>query len=345
MIDIESTQISAEEIELLKHPQVGAVLLFSRNFHNSDQLKDLVFTIHQTNSELFIAVDHEGGYVQRFQRHGFRALPAARIYGDTYDLNPDAGLELARNYGRVMAQDLINCGIHLSLSPVLDLHGNCPVIGQLDRAFHADPNVLTQLAEAFIAGMNSVGMPAIGKHYPGHGSVLLDSHIDKPICDVSWEQLCNEDMLPFLTLIQKNALAAIMPAYVTYSQIDPTQPAGYSSIWLNKILRQQQGFTGLILSDCLSMRGADAGDLLLRAELAVRAGCDMLIVSHQPRNVLYKLIDDTSIQQNDESVDRIVLFRNLLPKLTPVSIHEKVRVNQNLEDKLACNDVNRTLQV
>ena len=166
MIDLLGTEILEEEVALLQHPDVGALLLFARNFTHPTQLKKLIDTVHSIRPDIFIAVDHEGGIVQRFQRHGFRALPAARVYGDVFDLNPETGIKLAQQYGEIMVRDLLAYGIDLSLAPVVDLHGVSTVIGALDRAFHRDPDIVVILAAAFIRGMNKTGMPSVGKHFP-----------------------------------------------------------------------------------------------------------------------------------------------------------------------------------
>lgn len=310
MVDIEGTELSEFDQELLKHPNVGSVILFTRNFTNRDQLCRLVQTINATNPNLFIATDHEGGIVQRFQRHGFSSLPAARVYGQVYDKNKSAGITLAQEYGEIMAKELLACGIDLSLAPVLDVHDQSEVISSLDRAFHQDPEAIVDLATAFILGMNSAGMPAVGKHFPGHGSVLSDSHVSMPVCQASLDELENKDLKPFKKLIEKNLLAAVMPAYVIYEAIDKTNPAGFSKKCLHDILRKNLGFTGLVISDCLSMKGADVGDLMTRAEMALHAGCDLLIVCNQPRAVLMDLIHKISIPQSVDSLNRIHQFKN-----------------------------------
>lgn len=310
MIDLEGTELSDMERNLIKHPHVGAVILFTQNFANPQQLKQLTAEIRAIKSTVFIATDHEGGYVQRFLRQGFHALPAARVYGDVYDLNPEVGMALAKQYGTIMAKDLLACGIDLSLAPVLDLQDNSPIIAYLDRAFHQDPKVITFLANAFIEGMNATGMPAVGKHFPGHGRVNSDSHISMPLSSASLEELMATDLKPFIDLIKKERLAAVMPAHVTYKAIDPRKPAGFSTTWLQNILREELGFKGLILSDCLSMTGADIGNLMTRAEEALNAGCDMLIVSHQSREALLELVHKIPFCQSDESAARISHFKN-----------------------------------
>lgn len=317
MVDLLGTEVSEEEINILKHPNVGALLLFSRNFTSPEQLKGLIETVRIIRPDIFIAVDHEGGIVQRFQRHGFRSLPAARVYGDVFNLNPETGIKLAEQYGEIMANDLLDYGIDLSLAPVLDLHGISSVIGKLDRAFHSDPEVVVLLATAFIRGMKKAGMPATGKHIPGHGSVSSDSHIAKPTSDMPMEALRAMDLKPFADLIDRNLLAAVMPAHVTYTAIDPENPAGFSKIWLQDILRDTLHFKGLVLSDCLGMAGADIGGIPVRINQALEAGCDMLIVCNQPRAILHEALQSVTFVQSRESAERIDAFKNQMLRFSP----------------------------
>lgn len=309
MVDIEGTELSEIEQTILKHPNVGAIILFTRNFKDPQQFNQLLTSVRTINPDLFIATDHEGGNVQRFQRNGFSSIPAARVYGETYNINPEAGIKLARRYGKQMAQDLMAYDIDLSLAPVLDLQGNSPVIAGLDRAFHSDPTVVSILSEAFIEGMNQAGMPAVGKHFPGHGSVNSDSHISMPTSAATLDELKVSDLKPFIELFNKGILPAVMPAHVTYETVDSTKPAGFSTIWLKDLLRKELGFSGLVISDCLSMKGADIGNLKTRAEEALNAGCDMLIVSHQPRTLLLELLDNLTLEQSSESLARITTFK------------------------------------
>ncbi|MGL5743337.1 MAG: beta-N-acetylhexosaminidase [Legionella sp.] len=331
MIDIEGTELSDVERELLKHPHVGAVILFTRNFTNPQQLKQLTREILHSNPNIFVATDHEGGFVQRFLRQGFRSLPAARVYGDVYDLNQETGIKLARQYGEIMANDLLACGIDISLAPVLDVHAMSPIIAHLDRAFHHDPDAVEALASAFIQGMNAAGMPAVGKHFPGHGSVNSDSHTAMPIVHQSIDELKTTDLKPFIGLIKQGLLSAVMPAHVTYSAVDASKPAGFSSIWLQEILRNQLECKGLVLSDCLSMTGADIGNLKTRTDEALRAGCDMLIVCHQPRSVLMELLQTLTFSQSSESSSRIAQFKNQMFRFSnPEKSHIKSYLSPTL---------------
>lgn len=314
VVDLLGTDISEEEKKILQHPNVGALILFTRNFSTPDQLRNLIKTVRSIRPDIFIAVDHEGGIVQRFQRHGFRSLPAARVYGDVYDLNEEAGVKLAQQYGEVMAKDLLAYGIDLSLAPVLDIHGVNGAIGKLDRAFHQNPEVIAKLATAFIQGMSSACMPAVGKHFPGHGSFLSDSHVSQPIYDASEKQLRDVDLKPFAELIGKNLLSAIMPAHVIYTAIDAEHPAGFSKIWLQRILRDEFNFQGLVMSDCLGMAGADIGNMNTRANQALEAGCDMLIVCNQTRELLYEVLQTVNFEQSQESAQRITSFKKKMAR-------------------------------
>ncbi len=310
MVDLLGTEILEEEKAILQHPNVGSLILFTRNFKSPEQLQNLIDAVRSIRPDIFIAVDHEGGIVQRFQRHEFRSLPAARVYGDVYDLNPEAGIKLAQQYGEIMAKDLLKYGIDLSLAPVLDVHGVSKVIAGLDRAFHQNPDVVVKLATAFIHGMNEAGMPAVGKHFPGHGSIASDSHISMPVSESSREELINKDLKPFIELMGNNLLGAVMPAHVTYTAIDANHAAGFSKIWLQDILRDELGFQGMVLSDCLSMAGADIGNMNTRANQALEAGCDMLIVCNQTRELLYEVLQTVTFEQTQQSLQRIETFKS-----------------------------------
>ncbi|HHT0592575.1 TPA: beta-N-acetylhexosaminidase [Legionella anisa] len=333
MIDIENTELSDLEREIVKNPNVGSVILFTRNFTNPQQLEHLIHEIREINPSIFIATDHEGGFVQRFLRQGFRSLPASRVYGDVYDLNPEVGIRLARQYGEIMAKDLFAFGIDLSLAPVLDLHDRSLVIAHLDRAFHHNPDVIIALASAFIEGMNAAGMPAVAKHFPGHGSVCADSHTAMPISLASMDELKIKDLKPFSELINKGLLSAVMPAHVTYKTIDANKPAGFSTIWLQEILRHELQFKGLVLSDCLSMTGADIGNLMTRSEEALKAGCDMLIVCHQPRDVVLELVQKVTLPQSPESAARIAHFKNQMLRFAhPEKNHSLSHLSQAAQE-------------
>ena len=276
MVDLEGTAISEKEKDLLLMPEVGGVILFTRNFESVAQITALTKAIHDLRTpHLLIAVDHEGGRVQRFHE-GFSRIPAAATYARISKDNIEQSRQLAEKSGWLMAVELRACGIDFSFAPVLDLaHGLSGVIG--DRAFHSKPATVATLAYAFMHGMNRAGMQAVGKHFPGHGGVVEDSHIAMPVDHRELEELLHSDIIPFQYMIE-NRLAAIMPAHVVYDKVD-TRPAGYSSFWIGNILRQRLGFQGVIFSDDLSMEAACVvGGYGERAEAALTAGCDMALV-------------------------------------------------------------------
>ncbi len=276
MVDLEGTSISDTERDLLLKPEVGGVILFTRNFASVAQLTALTRDIHDLRTpHLLIAVDHEGGRVQRFHE-GFSRIPAASTYAHIAKDNLEKSRQLAEKSGWLMAIELRACGIDFSFAPVLDLaHGLSGVIG--DRAFHSKPTTVATLAYAFMHGMNRAGMQAVGKHFPGHGGVVEDSHIAMPVDHRELEELLRSDIIPFEYMIE-NKLAAIMPAHVIYDKVDE-KPAGYSSFWINNILRQRLGFQGVVFSDDLSMQAACVvGGYGERAEAALAAGCDMALV-------------------------------------------------------------------
>ena len=275
MLDVESTVLSDAEREQLSHPMIGGLILFSRNYANRSQLIQLVQSIRAVRADILIAVDQEGGRVQRF-RDDFTILPAMG------DILPAAqgDLALARSWatelGFLMAIELLAVDIDLSFAPVLDLNGVSQVIGK--RSFSSNRVEVEQLASAFIKGMEQAGMASVGKHFPGHGSVEADSHIAKPVDLRSKEQIFANDMQPFKQLIAKESLQGIMPAHVVYPNVD-ANPAGFSQYWLQEVLRKELGFNGVIFSDDLGMKGAAvAGGYCERAQAAIDAGCNMILV-------------------------------------------------------------------
>jgi len=269
---VELTQLDRER---LLHPLAGGVILFSRNYQSSEQLSHLTAAIHALrNPPLIIAVDHEGGRVQRF-REGFTAIPPMRELGKAWDQNRQHGRHLTHAVGLILAAELRAHGVDLSLTPVLDVdYGNSEVIG--DRALHSDPQAIVELARALLQGLRQGGMTAVGKHFPGHGYVRADSHHEVPIDDRPYSTIERGDLVPFRRLIE-SGIGGIMPAHVIYPQVD-SWPAGFSQIWLKHILRGQLGFDGIIFSDDLNMEGAGvAGGLVDRAAIALAAGCDMIL--------------------------------------------------------------------
>lgn len=283
MVDLAGTQITTEEQDMLKHPLVGGVILFSRNFQSREQLEDLVIQIKAVRKpSLLLAVDHEGGRVQRF-REGFTLLPPVGDLGRLYDTNPHSAKALAENIGWLMAKEVLAVGIDFSFAPVLDLdRGISTVIG--DRAFHHDPQAVVDLAGSYIRGMARSGMTATGKHFPGHGRVVEDSHHALPVDQRSYDQIAAEDLIPFARLIHFG-LGAIMPAHIIYENVD-ANPAGFSEFWIKEVLRNQLGFRGTIFSDDLSMKATYCmGDFGERALKAIHAGCDMVLICNDHQAV------------------------------------------------------------
>ena len=274
MVDVGGLTLTAEDKEVLAHPDVGSVILFSRNVDTPTQIAELTAAMRAVRPELWIAVDQEGGRVQRF-REGFTRLPPMRQFGHQYDQDPVAALAAAKACGELMAREVRAVGVDFSFAPVLDLDvGVSGVTG--DRAFHTDPAAATALVRAFMQGMKTAGMMTIGKHFPGHGSVAADSHFALPVDDRSWAEIDAYDLQPFRALARE--LDGIMPAHVVYPQVDPL-PAGFSSFWLKTVLREQLGFQGLIFSDDLCMEGAaGVGSMAERKALALEAGCDVVLI-------------------------------------------------------------------
>lgn len=294
MADIGGLTLTDEERERLQHPAVGAVILFARNYESPEQLEYLTETIHALREpRLLIAVDQEGGRVQRF-RDGFTSLPPARSFGERYDKDRQQGIEDAATAGWLMAVELLQLGIDFSFAPVADIDsGRSSVIG--NRAFHSDPEVAGRLAMAFMQGMHKAGMAATAKHFPGHGCVQGDSHHVIPVDDRNFDEIAETDLPPFQTMID-HGVEGIMTAHVIYRQVDE-QPPTFSHYWLQDVLRGEMGYQGLIFSDDLSMEGASvAGGPLERAQKAMQAGCDMVLVCNDTE-ALDQVIEGVSFAQ------------------------------------------------
>lgn len=288
MLDLEGSTLDAEESRLLQNPFVGGVILFSRNFESRYQITELIKAIRLIRPELLICVDQEGGRVQRF-REGFTRIPPMQLLGDklcnsagNQDMSSRAET-LLRDSGWLMASELLACGLDFSFAPVLDVDkANCEVIA--DRSFSEDPEWTTRAASLFIEGMHEAGMSATGKHFPGHGGVLADSHLETPVDTRSLEELRSRDMVPFLRL--STVLDAVMPAHIVFPSVDD-KAVGFSSLWLQDILRGDLQFNGVIFSDDLSMKGADvAGSYADKARCALQAGCDMVLVCNNREGAL-----------------------------------------------------------
>jgi len=280
MVGLAGTGLSPEERERLAHPLVGGVILFERNFVEPAQLRRLTEEIHAVRTpRLLVAVDQEGGRIQRF-RSGFTPLPPAARFGEIYDEDPRRARRLAGLAGWLMASELRATGVDMSFAPVVDLgRGPSGVIG--DRAFHSDPEILSELAQSFVHGMARAGMAATAKHFPGHGSVEEDSHSTLPVDRRRFVDVEQLDLVPFTRMVHYG-VSGMMTAHVLYPEIDP-QPASFSHFWLRKVLRGQLGFQGAIFSDDLEMAGAHAaGDIVSRAGRALDAGCDMVLVCNDP---------------------------------------------------------------
>ena len=295
MADIAGLELTPEDEHFLLQPEIAGLILFSRNYKDSAQLKTLCRSIKALRSDLIISVDQEGGRVQRF-REDFLRLPAMRRLGDAYAIDAEKATRQAFSLAWLMAAELIHHGVDISFAPVLDLDfGRSSVIG--DRAFAADPQQVFTLSQAFIKGMASTGMSATAKHFPGHGHVVADSHLELPTDTRAYELLEKNDLIPFAQLMADNQLAAIMPAHVIYTDIDAEFTAGFSTIWLKDILRKKMGFKGLIYSDDLSMEGAAAsGRPSIRAQKAKDAGCNVLLICNK-REAAQEIVDTVREQQ------------------------------------------------
>jgi beta-N-acetylhexosaminidase len=294
MIDIEGHELTPLDKEKINHPNTGALILFARNFDNPEQVRALVKAIRAArDGDILLAVDQEGGRVQRFQ-NGFTRLPPAACYAS----QP----ELAEAAGWLMAAEVLAVDVDFSFAPVLDVDcGVSEIIG--NRSFSQDSEQAAQLANAFRRGMRSAGMSATGKHFPGHGAVALDSHLTLPVDNRSLAEIRAQDLVPFQRLIEEG-LEAIMPAHVVYTKVDEL-PAGFSSIWLQQILRKELNFDGAIFSDDLSMEGAaGVGDFMDRARMAQQAGCDMLLVCNNP-NAAEQVLDQLPVTQNSDRQRRL----------------------------------------
>lgn len=319
MLDVLGKQLTPEDEARLRQPLVGGVILFARNYESPAQLAELTASIRALRTPpLLIAVDHEGGRVQRF-REGFTRIPPMRELGREWDAHPKRARHLAQQVGFVLASELRACGVDFSFTPVLDVdYGASCVIG--DRAFHSDPQAIAELAHSLLLGLKQGGMPTVGKHFPGHGFVCADSHLEIPVDERSYTDIELRDLVPFRQLVSYG-LTAVMPAHVIYPSVDP-RPAGFSKVWLKDILRGELNFEGCIFSDDLSMEGATvAGGIVQRAEAALNAGCDVVLVCNRPDSA-DELLSGLKWAMPPQSRARLAQMHGRPHPLSLVQLHE-----------------------
>ena len=314
MLDVVGTTLNDADIERIRHPLTGGVILFARNYENRRQLTALTAAIHDVRPGVIIAVDHEGGRVQRFKTDGFTRLPDMAALGALWDRDVLAATRAATDVGYVLAAELRACGVDLSFTPVLDLdYGNSGVIG--DRAFHRDARVVTLLAKSLNHGLALAGMGNCGKHFPGHGYAAADSHVAIPVDERSLDQIIAEDAAPYGWL--GLSLSGVMPAHVIYPKVDK-HPAGFSRKWLT-ILRKQMGFQGVIFSDDLSMEGASvAGSVVDGAHAALAAGCDMVLICNSPDKA-DQLLNGLRLDHVKEAEASAARIASLVPQMPAMS--------------------------
>lgn len=322
MLDVTGTELTDDDRQRLSHPLVGGVILFTRNYRDPEQLTALTAEIHAIKSApLLIGVDHEGGRVQRF-REGFTRLPPMRALGEVWNAHPQRAKELARDTGYVLGSELCAHGIDFSFAPVLDLdYGASSVIG--DRSLHADPEAVSDLANQLILGMKDAGMAAVGKHFPGHGYVVADSHVAVPLDERAFVDIALADLIPFRRMADFG-LAGMMPALVIYPKVD-AQPAGFSRVWLQDILRGELHFDGAVFSDDLCMEAAGvAGNMVGRVQAALEAGCDMALVCNR-LDLADEVLTQLSYDWPATSRARIARMHGQPHPLTMTQLREQAR--------------------
>ncbi|HJW54788.1 MAG TPA: beta-N-acetylhexosaminidase [Burkholderiaceae bacterium] len=323
MLDVVGTSLSEADIRRIRHPLTGGVILFARNYRDRKQLTALTEAIHAARPGIVIAVDHEGGRVQRFRTDGFTILPPMRKLGELWDRDVLAAMKASTDVGYVLASELRACGIDLSFTPVLDLDfGSSGVIG--DRSFHRDARVVALLAKSLNHGLALAGMANCGKHFPGHGFAEADSHVAVPVDERSLVDILAEDAAPYGWLGM--SLEGVMPAHVIYPKVD-SKPAGFSKKWLS-ILRKDMGFQGVIFSDDLSMEGASvAGSVTDGAHAALAAGCDMVLICNSPDKA-DQLLSGLKIKKTaaaEKSIARLASLVRRIPALPWDALQSDVR--------------------
>lgn len=306
MIDVEGLALQDEEVKRIMHPMVGGLILFTRNYKDTVQLKTLTDTIRKIRGHDFlIAVDHEGGRVQRF-REGFTTIPAMRKLGEVWDKDPKRANHLAFLIGQIIATELRVFDIDFSFTPVLDIDYNESTVIR-DRAFHNDIEAIKVLASSILEGLKEGGMRGVGKHFPGHGYIKADSHLSVSEDERTFDEIASKDMSIFISLI-KHGLNAVMPSHVLYSAVDK-HPAGFSSFWLKDQLREKFHFKGAIFSDDMSMKGAIlGGEMKDRILKALEAGCDMVLLCNSPQ-----LVDEVLLhldwKMSSENISRLLSMK------------------------------------
>jgi beta-N-acetylhexosaminidase len=307
IVDLKGNELTPEEKEILAHPLVGGVVLFTRNYESRRQLKQLTESIASTReTPLLMMVDQEGGRVQRFIPE-FTRLPPMAYFGSLYDENPPLALKKLEETGYVLAEELRSTGIDINFAPVLDLkRHDHNAIG--DRALHRNPEVVSLLAAHFIQGMKRANMQSIGKHFPGHGAVTVDSHQSMPIDERQFAEIEKDDLVPFITLIQ-SGLSAIMAAHILFPAVD-AQPVSYSRHWLKRVLRRQLKFAGVIFSDDLNMEGANISANYADRVIAAReAGCDFALLCNQRQGVI-ETLDKVPYRYHQLDQSKWAIFKN-----------------------------------
>ncbi|SFV66174.1 Beta N-acetyl-glucosaminidase [hydrothermal vent metagenome] len=297
MIDVLGLELTHSDIKRIQNNAVGGVILFTRNYKSKTQVRKLIKDIRNIKDNLLIAVDHEGGRVQRFKGDGWTHIPAMAKLGELYDNNSNKAVEMAKTCGFVLAYELAEIDVDFSFTPVLDVdYGSSSVIG--DRAFHKSPQVIAKLSQAFVDGVNQVGMKTVGKHFPGHGFVVADSHIAQPIDTREISELEKD-----FEVFSKVSIDAIMPAHIIFPKVDD-KPACFSSVWLKNILRNQLKFKGCVFSDDLSMQGAlFYKDINQRVDEALKNGCDMVLICNNEKMVDEVLNNKKEYQKNDNLLE------------------------------------------